>query len=439
MDSFGEVLLAVKAFCQDKLVPATYKLFIDGIEPVSFEGETAVLSARSEFLQGIISDRYVSMLEQGFLEVLGFPVHVQVVVAGTHENDQQEPPLEPAAFAAGSGTAEYTFQNFVQGSNNKFAFAAAQAVAANPSGAYNPLFIYGDSGLGKTHLLNAIRAEVLQNHPEYKIVFVDCETFTNEIISAIRTASTEAFHNKYRAADILFVDDIQFIAGKESTQEEFFHTFNALTADHKQIVLASDRPPKEIKSLAERLRSRFESGLMADIQLPDFETRRSIIEQKAESLNLSLSPDVVEFIANHLKSNIRQLEGAVKKLAAYHAIEGVQPVIGVAQKVINDILSENQPLPITVEKIIGEVARTYNTSTADIRSNKRTANISNARKLSMYIVREITGMSMEDIGAEFGGRDHSTVVYSINDIGKKIQQDPHLKETVEDIIKNTRG
>lgn len=435
MDSFKEVFSAVKEYCRERLVPATYNLFIDNIEAVSFEGDEAILAARSEFVRGIIVDRYRSLLEQGFEEVLGFPVHIKVVLPSAEEAEQGS---EQAFVPASNSLYEYTFSNFIVGSTNKFAHAAAQAVAANPSGAYNPLFIYGDSGLGKTHLLNAIQAEIESNYPQYKIVYVDGETFTNEIIAAIRSGSTENFHQKYRAADVLLVDDIQFIAGKESTQEEFFHTFNTLHNSRKQIVLASDRPPKEIKSLEERLRTRFESGLIADIQPPDFETRSAIIRRKADHLDITLPDDVVDFIATNLKNNIRQLEGAVKKLAAYSSIEGIQPVIGVAQNVIKDILSENQPLPVTVDKIISEVARTYNTSTDDLRSSKRTANISNARKLSMYIIREMTGMSMEDIGKEFGGRDHSTVVYAIGDISKKIETNTRLSETVEDIIKNIR-
>ncbi len=435
MDSFKEVFSAVKEFCRERLVPATYNLFIDNLEAVSFEGDEAVLAARSDFVRGIIVDRYRPLLEQGFEEVLGFPVHIKMVLPSAEEVEEH---TAHAFIPASSSLYEYTFSNFIVGSTNKFAHAAAQAVAANPSGAYNPLFIYGDSGLGKTHLLNAIQAEIESNYPQYKIVYVDGETFTNEIISAIRTGSTDNFHQKYRAADVLLVDDIQFIAGKESTQEEFFHTFNTLHNARKQIVLASDRPPKEIKSLEERLRTRFESGLIADIQPPDFETRSAIIRRKADLLDIALPDDVVDFIATNLKNNIRQLEGAVKKLAAYSSIEGLQPVIGVAQNVIKDILSENQPLPVTVDKIISEVARTYNTSTEDLRSSKRTANISNARKLSMYIIREMTGMSMEDIGKEFGGRDHSTVVYAIGDIGKKMETNTRLAETVEDIIKNVR-
>ena len=302
----------------------------------------------------------------------------------------------------------------------------------------DPLFIYGPSGLGKTHLLNAIQIEIHKNHPDYNIVYVDCEKFTNEIITAVKMATTEQFRQKYREADVLLIDDIQFLAGKESTQEEFFHTFNTLHNAGKQIVLASDRPAKEIKSLEERLRTRFEWGLTADIQPPDFETRVAIVKRKAELLNLDLPDDVAEYIANHLKQNIRQLEGAVKKLNAYYMLEGIAPCIGVTTTAIKDTLNDTQPIPVTIEKIINEVARTYNVIPSDIRGKKRSANVSAARQMSMYIIREITGMSMEAIGSEFQ-RDHSTVVYSINTMEKNIGKDRHLKETVDDIMKNIRA
>ena len=229
-------------------------------------------------------------------------------------------------------------------------------MAANPSGAYNPLFIYGPSGLGKTHLLNAIKIEIQKNHPDFNIVYVDCEKFTNETITAIKTATMEQFRQRYRKADVLLIDDIQFLAGKESTQEEFFHTFNTLHNDGRQIVIASDRPAKEIKSLEERLRTRFEWGLTADIQPPDFETRVAIVKRKAELLNLDLPNDVAEYIANHLKQNIRQLEGAVKKLNAYYLLEGIEPCIGVTTTAIKDTLNDSQPIPVTIEKILNEVA-----------------------------------------------------------------------------------
>ena len=430
MDSFDEIFAAVKDYCRQRLVDATYNLFIDGLEPVSFENGTATISVRSDFIRGMVQERYTDLLNEAFTSILGFSVPLVFEVP-------QPVHKEPAA--PSSGSYAFTFENFIVGSTNKFAHAAAQAVAANPSGAYNPLVIYGDSGLGKTHLLNAIRLEIAKNHPEFNIVMVDGESFTNEIIGAIQNNSTADFHQKYRAADLLLVDDTQSIAGTEPTQEEFFHTFNTLYNAGKQIVLATDRPPKEIKSLEDRIRTRMEWGLIADIQPPDFETRVAIIRRKADLLGLDLSDEVAEFIANHLKNNIRQLEGAVKKLNAYRLLEGIQPVIGAAQNAIKDILNENQPVPVTIEKIINEVARTFNITAADIRSRKRSSNISSARMTAMYVVHEITGMTMQEIGKEFGGRDHSTVVYALSEIEKKIAADPRFREIVEDILKNARS
>lgn len=432
MNSFDELFSAVKEDCREHVPAATYTLFLQDIEPVSFDGNKAQLAVRSAFVKTTLQNRYLDLLRSAFKNLLGFDVELELLVP--------EAPAAPAAVpAAPGGTYDFTFENFIVGSTNKFAHAAAQAVAANPSGAYNPLFIWGGSGLGKTHLLNAIKVEIQRSHPDFNIVYVDGEKFTNEIISAIREGSTTEFHNKYRAADVLLVDDIQFIGGKESTQEEFFHTFNTLYNAGKQIVLASDRAPREIKSLEERLRTRFEMGLIADIQPPDFETRVAIIRRKADLLGLDMPDDVAEYIANRLKNNIRQLEGAVKKLDAYRKLEGIQPVIGAAQNAIKDILSESQPVPITVEKILSEVARTYNTTPDALRGPGRRASLSSARQVAMYIVREITGMSMEDIGQEFGGRDHSTVVYSVNTLQKRLATDTTLRETVEDITKNVRG
>ena len=436
MDSFNDVLAAAKEYCKQRLVDATYNLYIDGLEAVRFEGSGKVtLAVRNDFICTIVRDRYTPLLREALAAVLGFDVEVELVVPAA---EKAEAPVLVEETVDTDGRYDFTFENFIKGPSNQFAYAAAQAVASNPSGAYNPLFIYGQSGLGKTHLLTAIATEIKKNHPEFNIVYVDCETFTNELITAIQAGRTDEFRQTYRPADVLLVDDIQFIAGKESTQEEFFHTFNTLHGAGKQIVLASDRPAKEIKSLEERLRTRFEWGLTADIQPPDFETRVAIIRRKAELLNLHMPDEVSEFIANHLKSNIRQLEGAVKKLNAYYLLEGIQPAIGVAQNAIKDILNETQPVPVTIEKIISEVARTYNVSPAEIRGMRRTANISSARQTAIYVVREITGMSMEDIGREFSGRDHSTIVYSLKAMEQNLENDRRLKETVEDIIKNVR-
>ena len=452
MDSFEDVFLAVKEYCKERVTGPAYTVFFQRLEIRDFDGSTVTILAHAEFIRTSLNSRYLSLLKEAFLAILGFEVEIVIDVVApppvqpdaamldtAHPDAVSQTILPGAGAQESAGNYAFDFENFIVGPNNKFAHAAAQAVAANPSGAYNPLFIYGPSGLGKTHLENAIRLEIQKNHPEFNILYVDGEAFTNEIITAIRNNSTAEFHQKYRQADVLLVDDIQFIGGKDSTQEEFFHTFNTLYNAGKQIVLASDRPPKEIKSLEDRLRTRFEWGLTADIQPPDFETRVAIIKRKANLLGMELPEDVCEYIAKRLKNNIRQLEGAVKKLNAYRMLSNIHPTIGAAQNAIKDILSETQPVPVTIEKIMSEVARCYNITTNDIRSRKRTANISDARKTAMYCIREITGMSMEDIGQEFGGRDHSTVVYSIKQVEETIDTNNSFKEMVEDILKNTRG
>ncbi|MEG2652383.1 MAG: chromosomal replication initiator protein DnaA, partial [Ruthenibacterium sp.] len=359
MNSFDEIFSAAKDFCRERVVAASYALFIENLTPVSFENGVVTLRTSSEFLRNMVEQRYTALLKESFKAILGFDVELVLTIP--------EPTPVPDGPSLPGGNYTYTFENFIVGSTNRFAHAAAQAVAENPSGAYNPLFIWGDSGLGKTHLLSAIKMQIQCNHADYNIVYVDGETFTNGIITAIRENTTTEFHNKYRAADVLLVDDVQFIGGKESTQEEFFHTFNTLYNSGKQIVLTSDRAPKEIKSLEDRLRTRFEMGLIADIGAPEFETRVAIIRRKADLLDLDLPDEVADYIANRLKNNIRQLEGTVKKMNAYRILEGMHPSIGMAQNAIKDILSEQQPVPVTIEKILSEVGRTYNITPEEIR------------------------------------------------------------------------
>lgn len=428
-----------------------YNLWIKDLELVSFNGTTAVLSVNAELKKNLLETRYMDNLRGAFHDVTGVDVEVQIVVINPAARGAAAAPVQETASPAVSyqpqpmmeinrqnGDYEYTFETFIVGTSNKFAHAACLAVAQNPGKGYNPLFIYGGSGLGKTHLLYAIMSEIKKNRADTNVVYVKGEDFTNELISAIQNKNTTEFRDKYRPADVLLVDDIQFIAGKEQTQEEFFHTFETLHAAKKQIVLVSDRPPKEIKTLEERLRTRFEWGLLADIQPPDIETRIAIIKRKAELMSLDIPNDVAEYIANRIKSNIRQLEGVVKKINAYKTLAKQAPSIKVAENAIRDILSDNQPVPVTVERIISEVGRTYGVTAADIRSSKRSSQISNARQIAMYVIRDITQMSMASIGEEFGGRDHSTVVYAINQVTKNIAQDAKYKETIEDIIKNIR-
>lgn len=435
MDSFNEAWGIICDYCKQHITEVAYNTWISKIEPIKldFAEGKAILMVPGDFHRQTLIRGYMPMLNDAFVSVFGEGIQICFTVPEEIVSKEQE--INDSITDA---DYEFTFDSFIVGSSNKFAHAASLAVATNPGRAYNPLFIYGNSGLGKTHLLYAIRNEILKNDPNKVIVYVKGDDFTNELIEAIRMNTTSEFRQKYRKSDVLLVDDIQFIGGKDSTQEEFFHTFNTLYEAKGQIVLTSDRPPKEIKTLEDRLRSRFESGLIADIQPPDFETRIAIIKRKAELLEMDLPDDVVEYIATRLKTNIRQLEGVVKKLKAKNQLYGEKITINVAQKTISDILNNDQPPPLTVEKIIDEVARTFGVTGDDIRSSKRNSNISNARQIAIYAVREITNLSMNLIGDEFGGRDHSTIVYAIKQIEKNMNKDPKLKSTVEDIIKNIR-
>ncbi|MCL2033645.1 MAG: chromosomal replication initiator protein DnaA [Oscillospiraceae bacterium] len=438
VESFDQVFENVREYCKSQLSDVNYTLWIEDLTPLKFEGLTAYLKAKSKFKRNIIIEKYKDILLDGFSNVLGFQVDLVIEYdeVGKKQSDFENDTYENNLM---SGHYEYTFDTFIVGPSNKFAHAASLAVATNPGNAYNPLFIYGDSGLGKTHLLYAISHDISKNILGKNIVFVKGDQFSNELIDAIKSGATKHFHDKYRSADVLLVDDIQFIAGKESTQEEFFHTFNTLFQDKKQIILTSDRPPKEIKTLEERLRTRFEWGLLADIQVPEYETRCAIIRRKAELISLKLPTEVVEYIANRLKTNIRQLEGTVKRIKAFSDLNKTPPSIMTAQNAIRDILNDNQPVPVTVERIINEVARTYGVLPADIRSSKRSSNISVARQVSAHAIREITQISYHEIGLELGGRDHSTIVYQLKQACKNIKKDPRYKETVDDIIRNIRG
>ena len=396
---------------------------------------------RTVFQKDIIEKNYINLLNSAFEETLGF--RPPIVITAKEDQDSPATPVVVPAYGptkqAGKSEYEFTFDTYIVGASNKFAYAASQAVAANPAGSYNPLFIYGQSGLGKTHLLFAICNEVKKNRSNANIIYIKGDDFTNELINAIGNKTTNDFHIKYRKADILLVDDIQFIAGKQQTQEEFFHTFDTLFQAGKQIVLASDRPPKEIQTLEDRLRTRFDWGLLADIQPPDLETRIAIVKRKAELLDISIPDDICMYIANRLKTNIRQLEGTVKKMKAYEQLESEAPSLISAQKAIRDVLNDNQPAAVTVDKVITEVSRAYGVSVEDIKSNKRTAQISLARQVAIYAIRDITQLSQASIGEAFGGRDHSTIVSAIQQVEKNMAKDSYFKAAVNDIIKNIRS
>ncbi len=438
MESFDQAWELICDYCRSRITDVAYKTWFDRLKPLSldFEAGVAQIEAPNEFHKQTLLRCYSDLLSEAFQSVFGSQIAFAITVP-------EERKAAPAPSAESDGY-DLTFDTFVVGPSNRFAHAACQAVASQPATLYNPLFIYGNSGLGKTHLLNAIANEFKKNYPDRSVVYAKSEAFTNEIIEAIARGTTPAFREKYRKADLFLMDDIQFIAGKISVQEEFFHTFNTLYEAKKQIVLTSDRPPKDISTLDDRLKTRFEWGLTADVQPPEFETRIAIIIRKAESVGLDIPETVCEYIANRLKNNIRQLEGAVKKLRAFHLLENKPINIATAQAAISDIINNNQPAPVTVDKIIEEVARTFSGNVPggitpeDIRSKKRNANISMARQVSIYIAREITNMSMVEIGQTFGGRDHSTVVYAIRQAEQNIKKDPRTKALVDDIIKNIR-
>lgn len=453
MNSFEEVFEKVKTYClnNNKIPAIGVKTWIDPLKPVSFNGSDAIFSVGTEFQKNIVMTTYAPVLSEAFLNVLGLSVNIIINVKSDEdfmmrkiptdaELDQKNAELQQTYKFA---NYDYTFDTFIEGPSNSFALACSKSVAKNCGdkevSGYNPLFIYGPSGMGKTHLITAISNEVRRTHPEFNVVYITSETFANDLVAALKTNLISDFQEKYRTADVLLIDDVQFFAGKERMQEEFFHTFYKLHQEGKQIVITSDKPPKELITLEARLRTRFEGGLIADISAPDYETRLAIINRKSELLDLKMPAEVSEFMANRLKSNIRQLEGATIRLKALNHFAGSPITISMAQSVIRDVLTNEQPMPITVEKIISEVSSVYGVSPEDLRSNKRSQQISIARKVAIYVVREITQMPLASIGTEFGGRDHSTIVYSVNSISDAIQKDSSMANLVNDIIKNIKN
>ncbi len=436
MDSYHDIWEMVREYCREHVTETIYSLWLEPLKLESFEDDKVVLLG-SPFQAPIVQNKFSPLLNEAFEQYMGFPVQVEVR-AESKEGEPSEAPAAPAKPKPRHPMVndELTFDTFVVGSSNTFAHAAALAVANAPGEAYNPLFIYGNSGLGKTHLLYAICERITKNDPDAKILYTRGEDFTNELIASIQNKTMDKFHEKFRTVDVLLVDDVQFISGKTQTQEEFFHTFNALVQDNKQIVLTSDRPPKEIANLEDRIRTRFEWGLLADIQPPDIETRMAIIKRKADHYGLELPDDVVLYIADHIKNNVRQLEGTVKKLNAYYKINNQKPTVQSATKAIKDIQNDAQPVPVTIDKILNEVARTYGTTVENITSEKRNSNIAKARQAAMFIVREITGLSHEKIGEAFGGKHHSTVIYNIEQAEKSMEKDASVRSTIQSIINN---
>lgn len=440
--------LVVENYVREYNISASAKeLWLDALEPISMEGNVVTLATDTDFKRNTINSIYLEKLEEQFTIVLGNPIKVEIIIKDdiptteTKFNDirNSRELTNKIDNIVHDNKVTYTFDNFIVGPSNNLAYAAAKAVSQKQHEKYNPLFIYGDSGLGKTHLLSAIQNEMTKNYPGINIIYISAETFTNEFLHSITANKTELFDEKYRNADALLIDDIQFIAGKEQTEEKFFHIFNELYKLNKAIVLTSDRPAKEIKSISDRLKTRFSSGLAADVRAPEYETRLAIIQRKADLLNFKIPDDVVDFIATKLKSNIRQIEGVVTKMNALYMVSQIKPTIVVAQNAIKDIVSDHQPIPITVDKIISEAAKIYNVDPDEIRSPKRNSPVSSARKVAIYVIQEITGLPYETIGQEFSGRDHSTVVYAIKNVKEMMAKDSNFRSVIEDLIKNIKA
>ena len=432
MNSLNDIWASVMEILSGELTQTAVNTWFSDCTPVEIGDNMLVLHTSSDFKRSIIKSRFEETICAALYELFSCPFEL-VVLAGEDELQEyreKKPSSEDMPEMDG-----YTFDRFVVGPSNKFAHAAAIAVAQNPGKIYNPLFIYGNSGLGKTHLLLSIGQAIRQNTPAANIAYVKAEDFVNQMIRSIQSGATEAFRQKYRNADLLLMDDIQFIAGKESTQEEFFHTFNCLYEAGKQIVITSDRPPLEMVKLDDRLRTRFEGGLLADVQPPDVETRMAIIRNKAAQFGMMLSDDVVKYIAENITSNVRQLEGVVKRLTAYRDILDDTITVDSVKRAIKDVIRTGAYIP-TPEVIIEETARYYQLTGDDLRGQRRSKNTAMARQVSMYLMRNLTNLSLQDIGSEYGDRNHSTVLSSIRKVEDLLKSNPDMAGTVRDITSN---
>lgn len=431
------------------LNPQHFSTWIKPLRLVRIDRDLVVLEVPNRFVLDWVRDNYAKLIQQVLSELSAVSYRLQIDVAGqvkekiSSEQRSRQASKEPGTrqsevILQKDGQADvnlnrkYTFEEFVAGSSNQFAFAAAMAVANNPATTYNPLFIYGGVGLGKTHLINAIGNALLKKSPGMRICYYTSEKFTNELINSIRYNRMDEFHKKFRSMDILLIDDIQFIAGKERTQEEFFHTFNTLYESHKQIVVTSDKFPKEIPGLEERLRSRFEWGLIADIQPPDVETKQAILKMKAEKNKIYVPEEVFQFLANASSSNVRDLEGYLVRLSAYSSLTSTPINLETARKVLKDILVERSR-ELSVEEIIKKVCVHFNVNMKDIKSSKRLKAVVLPRQVAMYLARQLTSSSYPEIGDKFGGKDHSTIIHAIRKVEKLMEENYQLRQTVENL------
>ena len=419
----------------------SFKTWIKPIKIYSVSGNKITLLI-SEEAMGIsyIEKKYLAPLRVTICEVIKREYEVTLISAKEKEAAESSKKKKETVSAAKSSSLQnlnpnYTFETFVIGNNNNLAHAASLAVAETPGEVYNPLFIYGGVGLGKTHLMQAIAHFIINNNPNLKVLYVTSETFTNELIDSVKNQKNSEFREKYRNIDVLLIDDIQFIIGKESTQEEFFHTFNALYQDRKQIVISSDRPPKEMETLSERLRTRFEMGLPVDIQIPTYETKMAILNKKAELGGYNIPYDVKDYVATHIKSSIRELEGALTKLSAFAKLSTNPITVEFAEEALKDLISPDSRRDITPELIIDIVAEHFNIRPEDILSQKRSADIVYPRQIAMYLCRQMTTNTVQSLGKAFGNRDHTTVIHGTEKINKMVISDENTKSTIDILIK----
>lgn len=442
MENIGDLWSRVLSEIEKKISKPSFETWLKSTKAFSLKNDILTIIAPNEFARDWLESKYSSLIMDTVLEITGSELVIKFILPQNHieEIEMNIPAVkekvryeEPVEFGQSMLNPKYTFDTFVIGSGNRFAHAASLAVAEAPAKAYNPLFIYGGVGLGKTHLMHAIGHYVLEHNPNAKVVYLSSEKFTNEFINSIRDNKAIEFRNKYRSIDVLLIDDIQFLAGKEQTQEEFFHTFNTLHEESKQIVISSDRPPKEIPTLEDRLRSRFEWGLITDITPPDLETRIAILRKKAKAEGLDIPNEVMLYIANQIDTNIRELEGALIRVVAYSSLINKDINASVAAEALKNLITASKPRVLSIHDIQRTVGEVFNIKLEDFKAKKRTKSVAFPRQIAMYLSRELTDHSLPKIGEEFGGRDHTTVIHAHEKISKLVETDTQLQSQIKEI------
>ncbi|MFD1019406.1 chromosomal replication initiator protein DnaA [Thalassobacillus hwangdonensis] len=444
MENIYELWDTTLEHMKKKISKPSFETWLKATKANALQDNTLTIVAPNEFARDWLENQYSKLINETLYEVTGAELNTKFIIPENKDDSMEEVKLaskKVPEVKANEGeespqsmlNSKYTFDTFVIGSGNRFAHAASLAVAEAPAKAYNPLFIYGGVGLGKTHLMHAIGHYVLDHNPNAKVVYLSSEKFTNEFINSIRDNKAVNFRNKYRSVDVLLIDDIQFLAGKEQTQEEFFHTFNTLHEESKQIIISSDRPPKEIPTLEDRLRSRFEWGLITDITPPDLETRIAILRKKAKAEGLDIPNEVMLYIANQIDTNIRELEGALIRVVAYSSLINRDINASLAAEALKDIIPSSKPRVITIESIQELVGERYSVRLEDFAAKKRTKSVAFPRQIAMYLSRELTDFSLPKIGEEFGGRDHTTVIHAHEKISKLIASDAQLSREIDEL------